>query len=239
MKFNFFKSSLTLVLCAFLMASCVSAKKHKDALAAKEALERELATSRESTQRNLDQLSSDLRSRDQKLRDLEKALEEKDRAVQSLMASVNSALGEFKNQGLTVDIRNGKVYVSLPEKLLFRTGSTVVDPRGRQALQKLSDVLTARGDINVVVEGHTDDVPVAGGTSRYQDNWDLSVLRATEITRILLSMGVAPDKVTPSGRSKYVPAAQGTTADARQQNRRTEIILSPDLSEVLKILERN
>jgi chemotaxis protein MotB len=239
MKFNFLKSSLSLVLCATLMASCVSSKKHKEALSAKEALEQELAKSRESTQRDLDQLSADLRSRDQKLRDLEKALEEKDRAVQALMASVNSALDEFKSQGLTVDIRNGKVYVSLPEKLLFRTGSTVVDPRGRQALQKLSDVLTQKGDINVVVEGHTDDVPVAGGTSRYQDNWDLSVLRATEITRILLSMGVAPDKVTPSGRSKYVPAAQGTTASARQQNRRTEIILSPDLSEVLKILERN
>jgi chemotaxis protein MotB len=239
MKFNFLKSSLSLVLCAVLMSSCVSSKKHKDALAAKEALEQELAKSREATQRNLDQLSADLRSRDQKLRDLEKALEEKDRAVRALMASVNSALAEFKNQGLTVEIKNGKVYVSLPEKLLFRTGSTVVDPRGRQALQKLSDVLTAKGDINVLVEGHTDDVPVAGGTARFQDNWDLSVLRATEITRIMLSMGVSPDKVTPSGRSKYVPAAQGTTANARQQNRRTEIILSPDLSEVLKILERN
>ena len=228
-----------MVLCATLLASCVSAKKHKEAMAAKESLEQELAKNRESTQRDLDQLSADLRSRDQKLRDLEKALEEKDRAVQALMSSVNSALDEFKSSGLTVDIRNGKVYVSLPEKLLFKSGSTVVDPKGRRALQKLSDVLTQKGDINVVVEGHTDDVPVARGFNGMQDNWDLSVLRATEITRILLSMGVAPDKVTPSGRSKYLPAAQGTTAAARQQNRRTEIILSPDLSEVLKILERN
>jgi chemotaxis protein MotB len=127
--------------------------------------------------------------------------------------------------------------VSLAEQLLFNSGSTKVDPKGVDALKKLAAVLKEQQDVNVLVEGHTDDVPIARGTVGMQDNWDLSVLRATEITRILANAGVDPQRVTPSGRSKFVPLDEATTKEARQKNRRTEIILTPKLDELFQILE--
>lgn len=185
----------------------------------------------------IERLNADLKAREARLAELQRILDEKEAAVANLRNRVSKALLGFNDKDLTIDVRNGKVYVSLAEQLLFNSGSTKVDPKGVDALQKLASVLKEQQDVNVLVEGHTDDVPIARGTVGLQDNWDLSVLRATEITRILANAGVDPTRVTPSGRSKYVPLDEAKTKEARQKNRRTEIILTPKLDELFQILE--
>jgi len=137
-----------------------------------------------------------------------------------------------------VKLKDGKVYVSLSEQLLFKSGSTKVDPKGQEALKKLATVLQEQKDVNVVVEGHTDNVPMRG-TGAIQDNWDLSALRATEIARLLANNGVTPARITASGRSQYVPVAANDSAPNRAMNRRTEIILTPKLDELFQILDSN
>src|SRR5512133_438109 len=185
----------------------------------------------------LDRVQQQLGERNQRLAELEKVLAEQQAAVTSLRKKVSDALLGFENQGLTVTQKNGKVYVSLEEKLLFKSGSTVVDPKGITALKKLATVLDQNPDINVMIEGHTDDVPVVSG-SAYKDNWDLSVLRATSIVRILLEgTKINPQRLTTAGRSQYLPVDPAKTAEARQKNRRTEIILSPNLEELYKLVE--
>lgn len=185
----------------------------------------------------IERLNADLKAREARLAELQRILDEKEAAVSNLRNRVSKALLGFNDKDLTIDVRNGKVYVSLAEQLLFNSGSTKVDPKGEDALRKLAGVLKEQQDVNVLVEGHTDDVPIARGTVGLQDNWDLSVLRATEITRILTNAGVDPQRVTPSGRSKYVPLDEAKTKEARQKNRRTEIILTPKLDELFQILE--
>ncbi|WP_114779050.1 OmpA/MotB family protein [Botryobacter ruber] len=184
----------------------------------------------------IDRLNADLKAREQRLAELQRILDEKDRAVNALRSKVSNALLGFNDKDLSINVRNGKVYVSLAEQLLFKSGSTKVDPKGVEALGKLASVLKEQQDVNVLVEGHTDDVPLRPMTNM-QDNWDLSVLRATEITRILTNAGVDPKRVTPSGRSLYVPLDDSKTKEARQMNRRTEIILTPKLDELFQILE--
>jgi len=122
------------------------------------------------------------------------------------------------------------------KKLLFKSGSAVVDPEGKNALEKLAVVLINTPHITVDVEGHTDTVPITG---KYEDNWALSVARSTAIARVLINdYGVDPHSIIASGRSKYFPVADNTTPEGRAKNRRTEIILSPDLSELFKLLNQ-
>ena len=184
-----------------------------------------------------EELSADLAEREIKVGELEKILEEKERAVQALMSSVKEALLNFSDSDLSVEIKNGKVYVSLAEQLLFQSGSYRVDPKGETALIQLAQALQSSPDISVLVEGHTDDVPIA--TKEIKDNWDLSVLRATSITRVLVNAGVPPEQVTCAGRGEFQPVTTNATPDGRQKNRRTEIILSPKLDELFSILETN
>lgn len=189
------------------------------------------------TKNQNDKLATDLKEREKRLVELEAVLKKKDAAVQELKNKVTNALLAFNDKDLTVNVKNGKVYVSLSEQLLFKSGSTEVDKKGKDALKKLAGVLKTNDDVNVMVEGHTDDVPVAKGAAGFSDNWDLSVLRATEITRILIEGEVNPRKITPAGRAEFVPLTEGKTAEIRQKNRRTEIILTPKLDELFKILE--
>ncbi|MFN0050003.1 MAG: flagellar motor protein MotB [Cytophagales bacterium] len=185
-----------------------------------------------------DKLLTDLKERESKLKDLQQIMAQKDSAVLALRNSVTDALLSFKDNGLTVNVKNGKVYVSLSEKLLFGSGSTSVDKKGEEALRKLGSVLKNQPEVNVMIEGHTDDVPVAKNTNAaFRDNWDLSVLRATDITRILIAEGVKPQKITPAGKAEFLPIVDGKSAEIRQKNRRTEIILTPKLDELFKILE--
>lgn len=180
----------------------------------------------------------ELQSKNNRLMELQDALAKKDEAVKQIKEKVMNALTGFQNNGLTVNERNGKVYVSMDERLLFKTAEWKVDENGKQALKNLSEVLAQNSDINVLVEGHTDDVPMHG-SGQVKDNWDLSVMRATAVTKILLqNKSIDPKRITSAGRGEYAPLEEGKTAEVRQKNRRTEIILTPRLDEILRILER-
>ncbi len=187
-------------------------------------------------QANINRLSEDLQKREQRIQELQKVLDDKERASRELRDKVANALLGFKDKGLTVYEKDGKVYVSLSEQLLFKTGSIKVDEKGEDALKQLSAVLKDQKDLHVMVEGHTDDVPFKGTSNGISDNWDLSVLRATSITKILTHAGMDPKRVTAAGHGEYSPMAEGKTAEARAKNRRTDIILTPNLDELYKIL---
>lgn len=206
-------------------------------LRAAEKQNTELSASLKAREDSVNALSGRLKAREARVKSLEKTIADKDKAVSDLRQRVAAALTGFSGQDLTVQIKNGKVYVSLSEQLLFNSGSARVDPKGADALRKLATALAAQKDVNVLIEGHTDDVPIKGGTAGMRDNWDLSVLRATEIARLLTTGGVAPERVTAAGRSQYVPVVANTSKETRQQNRRTEIILTPKLDELFKLLE--
>jgi chemotaxis protein MotB len=182
---------------------------------------------------------NELEQRSLKMKELENALKQKDDAVKQLRQKVMDALLGFDNKGLTIHEKNGKVYVSLDEQLLFKTGKWEVDPKGQQALSKLAEVLGQNPDINVLVEGHTDNVTMRG-SGEVKDNWDLSVVRATAVTRILLkNKAIDPKRITSAGRGEFFPIDEANTPEARQKNRRTEIILTPRLDEIFRILESN
>jgi chemotaxis protein MotB len=191
------------------------------------------------TRRMNDSLSNSLAEREKKVQELETVLANKDKAVQELKNKITSALLNFKENDITVQVKNGKVYVSLAEQLLFGSGSIVVDAKGVTALQQLAKAIKDQKDINILVEGHTDNVPISKKSQYMEDNWDLSVMRATSITKILTKAGLSPQQVTASGRGEFVPLAANDNPQNKQKNRRTEIIITPDLDELFKILESN
>ncbi len=160
----------------------------------------------------------------------------KDSAMMALRNSVADALVGYENQGLTVTTRNGRVYVSMDNKLMFASGSFEVNNNGKQALNKLAVVLEDNRDINILVEGHTDSIPYNGG-GKISDNWDLSAKRATSIVRILTEGGkLDSKKITAAGRGEFNPIASNATSEGRAKNRRTEIILMPDLSNLYNMV---
>jgi chemotaxis protein MotB len=186
---------------------------------------------------DVEKMQKDLAAREARLNEVQRKLDARDAAINQLRETVDKALLGFKDLGLSIRIENGKVYVSLADKLLFKSGSTSIDKTGKEALLGLAEVLNQQMDVSIVVEGHTDDVPIKGGT-RFTDNWDLSVLRATEVVRYLATEGgVAPQRIVASGRSEYFPVAEGDDAEARAKNRRTEIILTPKLEQLYEILK--
>jgi chemotaxis protein MotB len=206
-------------------------------LATKQQLLKELEANVAGQRQDVSRLQAELEARNARLMEMEEMLYQKDRILDDLREKVAEALMGFEGQGLSVTRKDGKVYVSMDEKLLFKSGSTVVDPNGVQALRQLAQVLGRNPEINIMIEGHTDDVPFRKGSS-IKDNWDLSVLRATSIVRILLENGgIDPIRLTVAGRGEFLPVDPAKTTEARRKNRRTEIILSPDLSEVFRILE--
>ncbi|MBA2746559.1 MAG: OmpA family protein [Flavisolibacter sp.] len=177
-----------------------------------------------------------LEEEQQRLWELRKIMDQQRQAVEDLRKKMADALVGFNSNELQVFTKNGRVYVSLQENLLFPSGSAVVNPKGREALSTLAQVLNINPDINVVVEGHTDSIPIKG---RYEDNWALSVARSTAIVRILTTTyQVDPTRVVASGKSYYEPVDSNTTAQGRQLNRRTEIILAPKLDEIMQLLQQ-
>lgn len=185
---------------------------------------------------NLALAETNLKKREARVAELETILRAKDSAVRALKDKISKALLGFANQGLTVETRNGKVYVSMDEKLLFKSGSTNVDTKGESALLELAKALNQNNDVSILVEGHTDNVPMKGSPI-IKDNLDLSVLRATSITRILTTKGaVLATRITSAGRGEFFPVDIANTQEARAKNRRTEIILTPKLDELLSIL---
>lgn len=200
---------------------------------------RQLEDNLRADQGKLNQYKKELEATSARLIELENILNKKDSVVNALKDKVSNALMGFADMGLAVEMKNGKVYVSLDEQLLFKSGSSVVDPKGVSALKKLADVLAVNRDINIMVEGHTDDVPYIASDA-IKDNWDLSVKRATAIVRILLENNkIEGSRIIAAGRSKYMPVIDSKAPDARKKNRRTEIILTPKLDELFQILESN
>lgn len=198
-----------------------------------------IQASLERTRHVNDSLSNSLAEREKKVKELEQILANKDKAVQDLKNVISNALLNFRENDISVTVKNGKVYVSLAEQLLFGSGSVQIDQKGVTALQQLAKAIRDEKDINIMVEGHTDNVPISRKSAYMNDNWDLSVMRATSITRILTKAGVAPAQITASGRGEFAPLAANTSADHKQKNRRSEIIITPNLDELFKVLESN
>jgi chemotaxis protein MotB len=205
----------------------------------KEDLLRQLEQNLDAKKTSLDELTFELEKRNSRLAELEKILDAQKKLVSDLKSKVSEALLGFENNGLTVTMKNGKVYVSLDEKLLFKSASWDIDANGKNALKKLAGVLEKNPDIQITIEGHTDNVPYNPGNSQLKDNWDLSAKRATSVIRVLLDGSkIDAKRLTASGRSQFLPVDDRNTADARQKNRRTEIILTPDLTELYQLINK-
>jgi chemotaxis protein MotB len=185
-------------------------------------------------QNQLTKTKEELQDQQQKLMRLQNLLEQQKAQGKLLKDKMAEALKGFSSNELTVVQKNGKVYVSLSENLLFPSGSAVVNPKGVDALSKLAAVLNLNSDVSVNIEGHTDSIPIRG---RFSDNWDLSTARANSIVRVLVNnYKVDPVRVVASGHSYFDPLQSNSTADGRAKNRRTEIILSPKLDEMYKLI---
>ncbi len=181
----------------------------------------------------------DLEAREKRVKELSDVLNKKDSTVKALKNTISDALLGFKDKGLTVSVKDGKVYVSVQDKLLFQSGKYVLNNDGKDALLELSKALVQMPDVSIMVEGHTDNVPFKGN-GVLVDNLDLSAKRATEVARILTIQGqIDPSKVIAAGRGDTEPVATNDTPEGRAQNRRTEIILTPNLGELFKVLNEN
>jgi chemotaxis protein MotB len=200
---------------------------------------KKLAAELDAKKKSLDELTAELKKREARVAELEAILKSKDDATNELKKKLSDALLGFEGKGLTITQKNGKVYVSMDESLLFASGSTTVEAKGVDALKKVAKVLEQNTDINILIEGHTDDVPMAG-KGDIKDNWDLSVMRATSIVKIITKNStVDPKRLTAAGRGEYFPIEAAKSPEARKKNRRTEIILTPKLDELFKVLETN
>lgn len=181
-----------------------------------------------------------LKEKELKVKELSDIISKQDSLMKNLRKKVADALTGFEGKGLEVINKNGKVYVSLDEKLLFKSGKWDVDAKGVEALNNIAKFLAENKDIHVVIEGHTDDQALVNSIGNIEDNWDLSVKRATAIVKtILKNKNIDPARITASGRAEFVPLDNTKTKEARQKNRRTEIILSPNMDELMKVLSNN
>jgi chemotaxis protein MotB len=262
-----YRHMLSLLALSTLLFSCVSTKKYEAALGREQNLREmnsqlnsqisdlngKLKESQDENSRLINQIDAagqnaaelaraanmtqqELEQEKKRLAQMRQLMDQQRQAIEGLRQKMTNALVNFKPEELTVTVKNGKVYVSLQENLLFPSGSAVVNPKGKEALGTLAQVLNQNPDITVLIEGHTDSIPIKG---RYEDNWALSTARATSIVRILTdTYNVDPTRVTASGRSKYEPVDSNETAEGRARNRRTEIILSPKLEELMRLLEQ-
>lgn len=199
-------------------------------------IQRDLSNLSSSSQTTIANSKMTIAEQAKRLKDLQTLIQSQKDIMNKLKQTVADALVNFKPDELSVSIKDGKIYVSLQEKLLFKSGSAAVDPKGKEALKSLAAVLNSTSNITVNIEGHTDNVPMKG---KYEDNWSLSTERATSIVRILTNdYKVDAHNVIAGGRSEFYPIADNATAEGKSKNRRTEIILSPDLSELFKLINQ-
>lgn len=193
---------------------------------------------RSNSSTEINKLSDDLKTREQRLKEVEEVLRKRDEATNQLKEKLNQALLGFTKSGLTVDIKNGKVYVSLTDKLLFPSGSIIIDDKGKQALTQLAGVLKEQPEINIAVEGHTDTQKIKN-LGQIKDNWDLSVLRSTSVVRFLTEeQKVEGVRMTATGKGEFQPLGSNATAEGRSKNRRIEIVLSPKLDELYNLIKQ-
>ncbi|MGV8812850.1 MAG: OmpA family protein [Gelidibacter sp.] len=209
-----------------------NAKKNRELLAQLEAKEQALAAENA----RLQKLKQDMEARSNRIAELESVIASKDAAMNKLKDAISRALTNFEGKGLTVEQRDGKVYVSMENKLLFQSGSWAVGVNGKQAVQQLGSVLAENPDIAILIEGHTDNVPYTG-TGVMNSNWDLSTKRATAIVQILReNPAINPENLTAAGRGEFAPIATNDTNEGKAKNRRIEVILTPKLDEISKLL---
>jgi chemotaxis protein MotB len=202
------------------------------------AMDANYAKLRNNSSTEINKLSDDLKTREQRLKEVEEVLRKRDEATNQLKEKLNQALLGFTKSGLTVDIKNGKVYVSLTDKLLFPSGSIVIDEKGKQALAQLANVLKEQPEINIAVEGHTDTQKIKN-LGQIKDNWDLSVLRSTSVVRFLTEeQKVESVRMTATGKGEFQPLGSNANADGRSKNRRIEIVLSPKLDELYNLIKQ-
>ncbi len=186
---------------------------------------------------SIEKMQKDLNEQKAKYDEVSTKLKAREDKINELKARLTNALLGFTDKGLSISIKDGKVYVSLSNQLLFQSGKTDIDKSGQEALLGLANVLNSQPDINILVEGHTDTVAIRG-SARFKDNWDLSVLRATEVVRFLTENGkVAQTRIIASGRGEYFPLKTGSSPEDLASNRRTEIILTPKLEELFEIIK--
>jgi chemotaxis protein MotB len=188
----------------------------------------------ESIKKSLENISS----KDAYIRNLQSAIARKDSLTMNLVLNLKGAIGDMNDKDINIKVDKGVIYIDISDKLLFNTGRYNVTPAAQEVLGKVAKVLTSRPDIEFMVEGHTDNVPY--NTGILSDNWDLSVKRATAVVRILQNQyGVPPARMTAAGRGEYVPVASNDTDDGRALNRRTRIVILPQLDQFFKLLERS
>jgi len=213
-------------------AIAANSKKNRELLAQLEVKEQALADENA----RLDKLKRELEERSNRVAELESVIAAKDAAMTQLKDAISRALSDFEGKGLTVEQRDGKVYVSMENKLLFQSGSWAVGSEGKRAVQQLGTVLADNPDINVLIEGHTDNVPYKGN-GQVSGNWDLSTKRATAIVNILIgNTSINPESLTAAGRGEFLPVATNDSAEGKAKNRRIEVILTPKLDEISKLL---
>lgn len=175
--------------------------------------------------------------KEQRLRNLEQLLKERNDMLNTILGTLRKTLEAFPKDELNIEIKNGKIYISMMDKLLFKSGSASVEKRGVEALNQLAPVLANYPNIDIVIEGHTDSIPIK--TSVFKDNWDLSTSRATSVLRILLNNKINAEQLTASGKGEFSPVATNETAEGKALNRRTELVLTPKLDMLFKLLETN
>lgn len=186
----------------------------------------------------LNEKMAELKDREKTINELQGMIDAQNQRVKNLLSSVQDALTGFGSDELSVKQKDGKVYVAMSDKLLFESGSAKVDKRGKEALAKLAEVLNKQTDIDVYIEGHTDSKPI--NTAQFKDNWDLSVIRATSVVRILTKdYHVQPLQIQPTGRGEFMPVADNTVAEGRSLNRRTEIIMAPKLDKLMQLIQQH
>ncbi|MGS2725487.1 OmpA family protein [Psychroserpens sp. BH13MA-6] len=213
-------------------AIAANSKKNRELLAQLEAKEQAILAENA----RLEKLKKELESRSQRVAELEQVIASKDAAMTKLKNAISTALTNFEGKGLTVEQRDGKVYVSMENKLLFESGSWAVGTQGKQAVKQLGAVLADNPEIAILIEGHTDNVPYKGN-AQLSGNWDLSTKRATAIVNILReNTAINPENLTAAGRGEYAPIASNATAEGKAKNRRIEVILTPKLDEISKLL---
>jgi chemotaxis protein MotB len=187
-------------------------------------------------QNRLEQLQKDLQARSNQIGELQSLIADKEQKMMTLKENLSRALTNFEGQGLSVELRDGKVYVSMENKLLFASGSWTVGGEGQKAVEELGKVLADNPDIAVLIEGHTDNIPY-GGNGPITDNWDLSTKRATEVLKLLLKNGnINPQNLTAAGKGEFEPLAPNTTEEGKAKNRRIEVVLTPKLDEISNLL---
>lgn len=210
-----------------------NSKRNRELIAQLDAKEKALAAEKA----RLERLEKDLAARSRRVDELESVIAAKDAKMNALKNAISKALVNFEGKGLTVEQRDGKVYVSMENKLLFSSGSWAVGAEGRKAVQQLASVLAQNPDIAVLIEGHTDNVPY-NGSGQLNDNWDLSTKRATSIVQLLQeNAAIDPQNLTAAGRGEFAPVASNESTEGRAKNRRIEVILTPKLDEINKLLQ--